>query len=98
MSSAEHPEPLELVVAEDGSGVVSALQLSRLGISPGDHLKVVLVDRTATPRRPRRSVRGALAGSAPVPPWSEFEKASRAATVDVEARYQPGGRWASESP
>ena len=98
MSSAEHPEPLELVVIEDGSGVVSALQLSRLGISPGAHLKVVLVDGTETPRRPRRSVRGVLAGTAPVPSWGEFEAASRAATADVEMRYQAGGRWASENP
>jgi hypothetical protein len=98
VSSAERPEPLELVVVEDGSGVVSALQLSRLGISPGAHLKVVPVDGTETPRRPRRSVRGALAGTAAVPSWVEFEEASRAAIEDVEARYQPEGRWASENP
>lgn len=98
MSSAEYPESLELVVAEDGSGVVSALQLSRLGISPGARLKVVLVDGTEIPRRPRRSVRGVLVGTAPVPSWSEFEDASRAATADVEARYETGGRWASENP
>lgn len=95
MSTAEHPEPFELVVAEDGSGVVSAQELSRRGIYPGAHLKVVPVDETEAPRRPRRSVRGALAGTAAVPGWADFEEASRGAAEDVDARYQPGGRWAS---
>ena len=87
-----------MIVTADGNGVVSTLQLSRLGINPGAHLKVVLVDGTEIPRRPRRSVRGVLAGTAPVPSWSEFEDASRAAAADVEARYETGGRWASENP
>ena len=42
MGTAEHkPEALDLVVRADGSGVVDAAQLARLGVTPGSHLAVV---------------------------------------------------------
>jgi hypothetical protein len=43
------------VVAADGSGVVDAHQLARLGVAPGAHLSVVPVDTPSSPTR-RRSL------------------------------------------
>jgi hypothetical protein len=93
MSSPEqHSEPLDLVVAADGSGVVDAHQLARLGVAPGAHLSVVPVDTPSSPTR-RRSLRGSLAHLGLGPSWEDFEAASEVATRDNEARYGPGGRW-----
>src|SRR5674536_363684 len=51
MSSPEqHSEPLDMVVAADGSGVVDAHQLARLGGAPGAHLSVVPGDTGTTDR------------------------------------------------
>lgn len=97
VSFAEQPEPLELVVAPDGSGVVAADELARLGLGPGMHLKVVPVSETEPVRPARRSVRGILTGTAAVPSWADFEQASQTAIADVEARYGPGGRWAADN-
>ena len=64
MTSAEqHPEPLDLVINADGSGIVDASQLARLGLQPGTHLRVVpdevthvVTDEPATEDRPRREL------------------------------------------
>jgi len=93
MPSAERqPEVLDLVVGADGSGVVDAAQLARLGVEPGTHLSVVPVGPARTAER-RRSVRGALAGSGPAPSTQDFEAASAAATRDSTDRYRDGGVW-----
>ena len=93
MSTAEHPpEALDLVVGADGSGIVDAAQLARLGVTPGTHLAVVPTGAVG-PTRKRRSVRGALAHLGPTPSWEDFETASEAAVSDHEARYGPDGRW-----
>lgn len=94
MSNAEHkPEALDLVVRADGTGVVDAAQLARLGVTPGTHLAVVPTGIPVGRDRKRRSVRGALAHLGPAPSWEDFEAASEAAVSDHEARYGPGGRW-----
>jgi len=98
MTTAEQPpESLDLVVGADGSGVVDAVQLARLGVTPGTHLAVVPTGAAVRRRRDRRSVRGALAHLGPAPSWEDFETASRAAVNDHDARYGPGGRWGPPS-
>lgn len=93
MSSAEQqPEALDLVVGVDGSGVVDAAQLARLGVEPGAHLSVVPIGPARTPGR-RRSLRGALAGSGPAPSPEDFEVASQTAARDSADRYRDGGAW-----
>jgi hypothetical protein len=93
MSSAEQPpEVLDLVIGADGSGVVDAAQLARLGVKPGTHLSVMPVGRTRAGER-RRSVRGALAGSGRAPSPEDFEAASSAAARDSADRYRDGGAW-----
>ena len=96
MSTAEHqPEALDLVVGADGSGVVDAAQLARLGVTPGTHLAVVPTGVPVAPQRERRSVRGILAHLGPAPSWADLDAASEAAISDHEARYGPDGRWGS---
>jgi hypothetical protein len=64
MTSAEHhPEPLDLVINADGSGIVDASQLARLGLQPGTHLRVVpdevtrgVDDQRGAEGRPRREL------------------------------------------
>jgi hypothetical protein len=93
MSSAERQsEVLDLVIGADGSGVVDAAQLARLGVKPGTHLSVVPVGPTRAAER-RRSVRGALAGSGPAPSPEDFEAAGHAAARDAANRYRDGGVW-----
>ncbi|RBY79764.1 hypothetical protein DQ238_08925 [Geodermatophilus sp. TF02-6] len=93
MSSAERqPEVLDLVVGADGSGVVDAAQLARLGVEPGTQLSVVPVGPARAAER-RRSVRGALVGSGPAPSTEDFEAASDAAARDSADRYREGGAW-----
>ena len=93
MSSAgQQSEVLDLVIGADGSGVVHAAQLARLGVEPGAHLSVVPVGPARAAER-RRSVRGALAGSGPVPSPEDFEAASSAASRDSVDRYRHGGAW-----
>ena len=93
MSSAEQQsEVLDLVIGADGSGVVDAAQLARLGVEPGTHLSVVPVGSARSGKR-RRSVRGALAGSGPAPRPEDFEAASSAAVRDSTDRYRDGGAW-----
>jgi|tagenome__1003787_1003787.scaffolds.fasta_scaffold20976968_4 hypothetical protein len=97
MSSAEqHPEALDLVINADGSGVVDASQLARLGLQPGTHLRVV-ADQVPPPQERRRNLFGVLANTGPVPTWEDFEAASEAVTRDLEARYRDGGPWDSLS-
>ena len=93
MSSVERQsEVLDLVVGADGSGVVDAAQLARLGVEPGTHLSVVPIRPSRTAER-RRSVRGALAGSGPAPIPEDFEAASSVAAQDSVDRYRDGGVW-----
>jgi hypothetical protein len=93
MSSAKRqPEVLDLVIGADGSGIVDAEQLARLGVKPGTHLSVVPVEPTRVAER-RRSVRGALAGPGPAPSPEDFEAASSAAARDSSDRYRDGGAW-----
>lgn len=93
MSSAERqPEILDLVIGADGSGVVDAAQLARLGVKPGTHLSVVPVGPAWREER-RRSLRVALADSGPAPSPEDFEAASSAAARDSADRYRDGGAW-----
>jgi hypothetical protein len=92
-SVEQHLEALDLVVAADGSGVIDAAQLARLGVEPGAHLRVVPVTTAASTAR-RRSLRGALAkASGSAPSWEDFEAASSAAAQEAAARYGDGGAW-----
>ena len=73
MSGGE--ESQELVVADDGS--IPAEQISRLGLRPGTHLRVV--PQTSAPT-------GSIAGrltSWPDLAWEDFERASRLAQADA---------------
>ena len=93
MSSAERQsEVLDLVIGADGSGSVDAAQLARLGVEPGTHLSVEPIGPARAAER-RRSVRGALAGSGPVPSPEDFDAASSAAARDAADRYRDGGVW-----
>lgn len=97
MSSAEQQsEVLDLLIGADGSGIVDAVQLARLGVKPGTHLSVVPVARTRVAER-RRSVRGALAGSGPTPSAEDFQASSSAAARDSADRYRDGGAWGTST-
>ena len=76
MSTADLPDGVELVVADDGS--IPAEQLARLGITPGAHLRVV--PDPAGP--PLERLEGALA-ALPELTWEDFERGSRLASDDV---------------
>lgn len=65
----------ELVVADDGS--IPVEQISRLGLGPGTHLRVV-PERLA----PTGSIAGHLT-SWPDLAWEDFERASRLAQADA---------------
>jgi hypothetical protein len=70
---AEH----ELVVADDGS--IPAEQITRLGVGPGTHLRVVSEQPSPAP--------GSIAGrltSWPEMTWEDFEHASELARADLE--------------
>lgn len=58
MSAADVPEDYELVVADDGS--IPAEQITRLGLGPGAHLRVVPASTASTPKR--KTAKGILAG------------------------------------
>ena len=86
MSSAE---PFEVVVEQDGSIRVPADQVARLGLRPGEHLR--LVRGPESERAPRRSVRGlGLAEIAPedVLTWDDFEAASAANVEAARVKYE----------
>lgn len=68
-------ESQELVVADDGS--IPAEQISRLGLRPGTHLRVV-----PEPLAPTGSIAGRLT-SWPDLAWEDFERASRLAQADA---------------
>ena len=64
MSSTASPHPdggLDVVVDPDGTLRVPAAELARHGVRPGSHLRIVTDPMTPAPRR---SARGALAGTA----------------------------------
>ena len=70
--SAQPSEPMELIVADDGS--IPAAQLRRLGVQPGAHLRVV--------------AQSTLEGSLPDFPdlsWEDFERGSALARADLTA-------------
>jgi hypothetical protein len=76
VSNADHDQGDDLVVAPDGS--IPADQLSRLGLRPGTHLRVVKVEG--------EQHTGRLEGSLPEFPdinWEDFERASELAKRDV---------------
>lgn len=77
MSMASGPEGHELVVAGDGS--IPAEQITRLGVRPGTHLRVVAEQRSGA----RDSIAGRLA-SWPDLPWGYFEQGSRLARADLD--------------
>jgi hypothetical protein len=66
----------ELVVADDGS--IPAEQLRRLGLQPGDHLRVV----EAAQEPPSGSLEGSLPDF-PELNWEDFERASEVARQDA---------------
>jgi len=76
MSNAH--QAYELIVAEDGS--IPADQLTRLGLAPGAHLRIMETE----PRKMTRSLRGALRD---FPDLSEedFRRASDLAISDLNA-------------
>ena len=78
MSALGDDNPLELVVASDGS--IPADQLHKLGLLPGAHLRVV--EAIGAPSGER------LAGSFPEfgdLAWEDFERGSELARRDAEA-------------
>lgn len=79
MSVASGAGGHELVVADDGS--IPAEQLTRLGMRPGTHLRVV----AEQPPEAESSVAGRLT-SWPKVSWEDFERASQLAQADL---HQP---------
>lgn len=77
MSLASDQESQELIVAADGS--IPAEQVSRLGVPPGTHLRVV----AEQPPEAESSIAGRLTGR-PEMSWEDFERASRIAQADLE--------------
>ena len=66
-------EHLDLVVDPDGAVHVPATELARLGVRPGDHLRLV---RDEQPARGRKTVRGIGVGRVTpddVLVWEDFE-------------------------
>jgi hypothetical protein len=81
-------EPHEVVVEPDGSIHIPPDQVARLGLRPGEHLR--LVRGSDTGRSPRRSVRGLGVGQVPpedVLTWEDFEAARDANTKAAQAKY-----------
>jgi hypothetical protein len=76
MSVANGADGHELVVANDGS--IPAEQLTRLGMRPGTHLRVV----AEQPPEAKGSVAGRLTGW-PKVTWEDFERASRLTQADL---------------
>ncbi|MGI8697037.1 MAG: hypothetical protein ACR2JQ_10390 [Mycobacteriales bacterium] len=76
MSMASGPEGHELDVADTGS---QAEQLTRPGVSPGTHLRVV----AESPPDVEGTVGGRLAGW-PDLTWEDFQRASRLAQADLD--------------
>lgn len=77
MSTAGDPESHELVVADDGS--IPAEQITRLGVQPGTHLRVV----AEVPPKAKASIAGRLT-TWPEVGWEDFEQASELAQADLE--------------
>lgn len=77
MSMASGPEGHELVVADDGS--IPAEQITRLGMRPGTHLRVV----AEQPPEPESSIAGRLANWPDVT-WEDFDRASQLAQADLD--------------
>jgi hypothetical protein len=78
MSAANDYIGHELIVADDGS--IPADQLARLGVAPGDHLRVVESASLGSAH--------ALAGSLsdfPDLTWEDFEQASALAQHDISS-------------
>jgi hypothetical protein len=76
MSTADSPQELELVVADDGS--IPAEQIASLGVRPGAHLRVIIEQAG--------QVHGSIAGrltSWPDVTWEDFERASELAQADL---------------
>ena len=78
MTNADGPQVHELIVGSDGG--IPAEQLSRLGLRPGAHLRVV----AAGPKK-RRTLRGSLPDF-PELSWEDFERGSELARNDLGAR------------
>jgi hypothetical protein len=76
MSMASGPEGHELVVADDGS--IPAEQITRLGMRPGTHLRVV----AEQPPNTKGSIAGRLT-SWPDLTWEDFQRASQLARADL---------------
>lgn len=73
---ASGPKGHELVVADDGS--IPAEQITRLGMWPGMHLRVV----AEQPPDTKGSISGRLT-SWPDLTWEDFERASQLAQADL---------------
>ncbi len=70
-----HARSYELVVAPDGS--IPAIELARVGLQPGTHLRVV-------PELPAQtSIEGQLP-DLPALTWNDFERASQLAKSDLD--------------
>jgi hypothetical protein len=83
-------EPYDLVVDPDGAIRVPADQVARLGLRPGEHLRLVRNSRPAEQPPRRRSVRGLGVGQiAPedVLTWKDFEAAHDANVRAAEVKY-----------
>lgn len=77
MSAVEPKPEKELVVADDGS--IPAEQLTRLGLGPGAHLRVV---EASGPASATKGLRGSLPDF-PDLDWDAFERASELARRDL---------------
>lgn len=84
-------EPYDITVAPDGSITVSADQVARMGLHPGEHLRLVRGEG-AEPQPARRSVRGLGIGQVAaedVLTWEDFEAVHEANVQAVETKYGP---------
>jgi len=71
----EYEREHEVIVAADGS--IPAVELAKLGVRPGQHLRVVVNSAPGT----SGVLRGSLTGY-PEPTWEDFEYASAQARED----------------
>ena len=82
-------DPYDVAVAPDGSISVPADAVARMGLRPGDHLRLVR-DETCGAAPRRRSVRGV--GVSQVAPedvltWEDFETAREANVRSAGVKY-----------
>lgn len=82
-------QEFDVTVSDDGSAVVSAEQLARMGVTPGQRLHLRLMPTDDQPKK-RRSARGIGVGKVPADEllsWSDFEAIHDANVNVAEQKY-----------